>query len=136
MPNQIPLDPVLPPEFDNTDNEARSKEELDAWWDHPFGRTREDGKIEVRCLNGGAWDRSTFLGIADTYNDACALADEKQREWVELRGKPASLLDQPPRLVIPPQRPDHPWTTLKTFASTEEMQAYLTAQRSSPSTPS
>ncbi|MCP2223570.1 hypothetical protein M2226_009267 [Bradyrhizobium elkanii] len=59
MPSRIPLDPKLPKAFDATPNEARSKTQLDQWWDRPYGLTRPDGRIEVRCLNGGAWDRST-----------------------------------------------------------------------------
>ncbi len=55
MPNRIPLDPVLPKNFDCTPNEKRSKAQLDAWWDHPYGVTQPDGKIVVYCLNGGAW---------------------------------------------------------------------------------
>lgn len=39
MPNRIPLDPVLPKNFDCTPNEKRSKAQLDAWWDHPYGVT-------------------------------------------------------------------------------------------------
>lgn len=75
MPSRIPLDPKLPKAFDATPNEARSKAQLDQWWDRPYGLTRPDGRIEVRCLNGGAWDRSTHLGIADDYDAACALAE-------------------------------------------------------------
>ncbi|EPF3440900.1 DNA-binding protein, partial [Escherichia coli] len=39
MPNCIPLNPVLPKNFDDTPNEKRSKSQLDAWWDHPYGIT-------------------------------------------------------------------------------------------------
>ena len=78
MPNRIPLDPKLPKTFDATPNEARSKAQLDQWWDRPYGLTRPDGRIEVRCLNGGAWDRSTHFGFADDYDAACALAEAKQ----------------------------------------------------------
>lgn len=57
MPSRIPLDSKLPKAFDATPNEARSKAQLDQWWDRRYGLTRPDGRIEVRCLNGGAWDR-------------------------------------------------------------------------------
>jgi len=53
-----------------------------------------DGRIEVRCLNGGAWDRSTHLGIADGYDAACALAEAKQAEWLRFRERPCVLLDE------------------------------------------
>ncbi len=35
MPSRIPLDPKLPKAFDATPNEARSKAQLDQWWDRP-----------------------------------------------------------------------------------------------------
>ncbi|CAM5289122.1 hypothetical protein ATER59S_00509 [Aquamicrobium terrae] len=78
MPNRIPLDPKLPKAFNATPNDARSKAQLDQWWDRPYGLTLSDGRIEVRCLNGGAWDRSTHLGVAENYDVACALAESKQ----------------------------------------------------------
>ncbi|SFC82877.1 hypothetical protein SAMN05428997_11247 [Bosea sp. CRIB-10] len=81
MPNRIPLDPKLPKAFDATANEDRSKAQLDQWWDRPYGVTRADGRIDVRCLNGGTWDRSTYLGTAADYDAACALAEAKQAEW-------------------------------------------------------
>lgn len=42
MPARIPLDPVLPKNFDCTPNEKRSKAQLDVWWDHPYGVTQPD----------------------------------------------------------------------------------------------
>lgn len=33
MPSQLPLDPKLPANFDDTPNSERSKEQLDEWWD-------------------------------------------------------------------------------------------------------
>lgn len=92
MPNQIPLDPKLPKAFDSTANDARSKAQLDEWWDHPYAITASDGRIEVRCLNGGAWDRSTRLGIADDYDAACALAEAKQAEWLRFREPPSAFV--------------------------------------------
>lgn len=107
MPNRIPLDPALRANFDQTSNAVRSKAELDAWWDHPFGRTLPDGRIEVRCLNGGAHDRSSSLGIADTYEAACVLAEAKQAEWVSMREQPvATFLEGKIFMVRSPQRPD------------------------------
>ncbi|MCZ8963440.1 DNA-binding protein (plasmid) [Escherichia albertii] len=78
MSNRIPLDPVLPENFDDIPNDERDKAQLDAWWDHPYGITQPDGKIIVRCLNGGAWDRSSVLGVADNYDEACELAEKEQ----------------------------------------------------------
>jgi len=127
MPNQIPLDPILPEHFFDLRNEDRSKEELDAWWDHPFGQTRGDGTIDVRCLNGGAWDRPTWLGQAATYDEACELAAEKQGAWVKRRAQPTPLLDTPPKLIRIAQRPDRSATVLKEFESMEALSAYVAA---------
>jgi len=81
----VPINPVLPPNFDITPNDARSDRSR-AWWDVPFvvichaehpefvehwkGNTRYD----VRCLDGGAWDRSTCWGMFRTIEEAVALA--------------------------------------------------------------
>src|SRR5690348_9693118 len=89
MPSRIPLDPKLPDAFDYTPNEERSKEELDEWWDKPFGVTMEDGRIDVRCLNGGAWDRPTHLGVAEDYEAACALAEKEMWRWNAYRSRPS-----------------------------------------------
>lgn len=121
MYNQIPIDPKLPARFDCTPNEERSKEELDRWWDHPFAVTTPEGKFDVRCLNGGAWDRSTWLGQAETYDDACRLAAAKQAAWAAQRGQPHFLLDDPDiKVVIMPQRPDKETRILGTYATQEE----------------
>lgn len=119
MPNRIPLDPKLPKAFDATPNDSRSKAQLDAWWDHPYGLTLADGRIEVRCLNGGAWDRSTHLGVAEDYDAACALAETKQAEWLKFRERPCVLLDVDQVSVIrQAQRPD---------AEPQHLAAFLTA---------
>ncbi|CAB3753994.1 DNA-binding protein [Paraburkholderia humisilvae] len=125
MPARIPLDPKLPPGFDDTPNEDRTKDELDAWWDHPFGVTRADGRIDVRCLHGGSWDRSTSLGIAEDYDKACALAAEKLAEWLKYRERPTLSLDLKPSVVMMPQRPDEEMRVIATFETTEEAGAYI-----------
>lgn len=125
MPNQIPLDPKLRKDFDNTRNEARSKAELDAWWDHPYGISLPDGRIEVRCLNGGAWDRSTHLGIASSYAEACAIAEVKQAAWVRYRGRPVYYTDEKPTLMLMPQRPDRQMERIIEVSGPEEAAAYL-----------
>ncbi len=81
----IPINPVLPLAFDDTPNDARSDRSL-AWWDQPFiqiyraehpgfvvhwhGNTRYD----LRCLDGGAWDRSTCWGMFGTLAEAVTQA--------------------------------------------------------------
>lgn len=126
MPNRIPLDPKLPKTFDATPNEARSKAQLDAWWDRPYGRTLKDGRVEVRCLNGGAWDRSTHLGIAENYDAACALAEKKQAEWLKFRERPHVEFDVDQILVIrQPQRPDEAPQQLAVFPTAELAADYI-----------
>ncbi|MCK1724969.1 hypothetical protein [Bradyrhizobium sp. 142] len=128
MPNRIPLDPSLPKAFNATPNEARSRAQLDEWWDHPYGITLSDGRIEVRCLNGGAWDRSTHLGVADNYDAACALAEAKQAEWLKFRERPTVLLDGDQVLVTRMgQRPDESPQQLAAFPSPEAANEYLRA---------
>ncbi|MFI8704597.1 DNA-binding protein [Citrobacter braakii] len=129
MPNCIPLDPKLPANFDNTRNEDRSKAQLDVWWDHPYGITQSDGRIFVRCLNGGAWDRSSFLGEANTYEEACLLAEAKQARWVATRAQPIFQFSiEPPFVLIRhPQRPDHEATLVGEFDTMEEMNEFSKA---------
>ncbi|EDN2416872.1 DNA-binding protein [Salmonella enterica] len=129
MPNCIPLNPKLPANFDITPNEERSKAQLDAWWDHPYCVTY-NGKFLVYCLNGGAWDRPTMLGQADTYDEACELAEEKQAKWVKTRAQPTFLYStEPPFILIrQPQRPDHQQVIVGEFATIEEMNLFSLAQ--------
>ncbi|MER9056947.1 hypothetical protein [Mesorhizobium sp. M0910] len=128
MPNWIPLDPKLPKTFDATPNEERTKAQLDAWWDRPYGITLGNGRIEIRCLNGGAWDRSTHLGVADNYDAACALAEAKQAEWLKFREHPSVCLDDDQVLVIrAAQRPDEAPQQLATFPSTRAASDYVRA---------
>lgn len=126
MPNPIPLDPKLPKAFDATPNEARSKAQLDQWWDRPYGITLSDGRVEVRCLNGGGWDRSTHLGVADNYDAACALAEAKQAEWRRCRERPTLLIDDGHFIVYrAPQRPDQAPKHLAVFPTAEAASEYL-----------
>ncbi|MDQ0304924.1 hypothetical protein [Ancylobacter polymorphus] len=128
MPNQIPLDPKLPKAFDSTANDARSKAQLDEWWDHPYAITASDGRIEVRCLNGGAWDRSTRLGIADDYDATCALAEAKQAEWLRFRERPVLSFDDGRVVVMrAAQRPDEEPERLAEFPTPEAASEYLRA---------
>ena len=95
----LPLDPELPAGFDDRANEDRSKEELDRWWDSPFALTRNDGTFEVRCLDGGAWDRSVWYGHAATLDEARALARTKLAAWKTVRDRPLMVLDDDSGLV-------------------------------------
>lgn len=75
------VDPVLPKRFDDTPNEDRSPRSM-AWWNVPFivaccyddatFRKAWPGGVryDVRCLDGGAWDRSTWWGSFSTLDEA------------------------------------------------------------------
>ncbi|WP_454740318.1 glyoxalase superfamily protein [Cupriavidus necator] len=89
----LPVDPKLRPGFDSTPNDERNEEEILAWWDRPYALTLPDGSLEVRCLDGGAWDRSTWYGVAPDMASAMKLADEKLARWRKARGRPSSMLD-------------------------------------------
>lgn len=130
MPNQIPINPTLPKNFDITPNEKRSKAQLDAWWDHPYC-VESDGKYHVYCLNGGAWDRPTFLGQTDTYDDACELAERRQAEWVQRRSEPIFFhsFEPPFQMIRQPQRPDQDATLVVEFNTMDELNAYSKANQ-------
>lgn len=105
--DDMPVDPALPPDFDNTPNEERSTADLDTWWDRPFAQTRSDGTLDVRCLDGGAWDRATFYGTADTLEAARLLAKTKLANWQKSRSAPTVFLSGSAiQLIRMPQRPD------------------------------
>jgi hypothetical protein len=128
LPNRIPLDPKLPKHFDQTSNEDRTKDQLDAWWDHPYGVTLDNGQIDVRCLNGGAWDRSTHFGQVDTYEEACELAERAQARYLKFRERPTLRMDGPPTLptlVILAQRPDQDERIVKSFETPQEAGDYM-----------
>ena len=114
----IKVNPILRPDFDNTPNEDRTQKELNEYWNKPYiiidtlhqepfiehvTRMNELGyyeleteeafnlrqkesrdifyscfpdgfKYQVRCLDGGAWDRSTMKGNFNTFNEALEFA--------------------------------------------------------------
>lgn len=128
MPNRIPLDPKLPTRFYDTPNEERSKAQLDAWWDHPYGILREDGEIDVYCLNGGAWDRPTWLGRAADRDQADKVAEVRQAKWLRFRNRPtllASGAGAKQKVVLLPQRPDEDMRVLAEFDEFQEAAAYM-----------
>jgi hypothetical protein len=105
----LPVDPALPPNFDSTANERRSKAELDSWWLRPFAQTRPDGGLDVRCLDGGAWDRATYYGTAKDLNEAREIARTKLDAWQAVRDRPAAMLGESVfLLVLEPNRPGMP----------------------------
>ncbi|EWS66621.1 hypothetical protein Y695_00029 [Hydrogenophaga sp. T4] len=106
-PFDLPVDPPLRKFFDQTPNEERSQHELDTWWDRPYAVTCPDGHFEVRCLDGGAWDRSTCYGAADTIDEARVLAQRKLKAWQSLSSGPTAMLlgDGQAQAVVMPRRP-------------------------------
>lgn len=73
------VDPVLPKNFYFCPNEERDALQLAQWWGRPYAESREDGHLNVWCLDGGCWDRPTWWGEADNYQAAMQLA---VREWL------------------------------------------------------
>lgn len=95
-PDDIPLDPILPEDFDSTPNDERPESHRE-WWNRPYISTNtwdsmkgphsteehraswfaawpSGTRFDVRCLDGGAWDRSTSWGSFATLEDAVACA--------------------------------------------------------------
>lgn len=125
----LPIDPVLPRHFDDTPNEQRSKKELALWWDRPFAQTRPDGTLLVRCLDGGAWDRSTNYGIAASATEALELAGRKLSEWKRSRERPIPYVRADGRLdlIREPQRPDLDHTVLLENVTAEDIADWIKA---------
>lgn len=82
----VPVDPVLPKMFHCTPNDERPASHQKFWF-VPFITTESmpsfpDGiRYTVQCLNGGAWDRPTFLGIFSNLEDAvkCAMNESNEK---------------------------------------------------------
>lgn len=113
----LPIDPELPPGFDDTPNDDRSDAEIERWWMRPFARKLGDGRYEVRCLDGGAWDRSTWYGIADDLEGARSLAKAKLAKWRSFMDTPVLTLDRESRcsLTVDSLRPGFPRAVLASF---------------------
>ncbi len=71
---RIPVNPRLPKSFDSTPNNERSEAQIRRWWCLPFVVGKDDN-WSVRCLDGGAWDRSTWHGSWKTEEAAVAYAE-------------------------------------------------------------
>lgn len=65
----IIVNPTLRDGFDNTDNEQRDSLEWDDWYCLTYV-VGEGDNWQIRCLDGGAWDRSTLRGFSGTMNGA------------------------------------------------------------------
>jgi len=133
--DDLPVDPPLPRKFDDTPNEERSKKELDRWWLRPFARTNSDGSYEVRCLDGGAWDRSTWYGVAKDLPAARELARAKLARWNEFRDRPMQLGtgESVVMLALTEDRPGLPMAILDVVAHDKWDQAAARWQALTPS---
>lgn len=103
----IPLNPCMRSDFDTTPNEHRDPLEVDHWWGVPYITTTSWGDMSqgapaddleerrrrwfeawpegvrycVRCLDGGAWDRSTNMGMVATLDEAISRAVALRAEF-------------------------------------------------------
>jgi hypothetical protein len=126
----LPIDPRLPKGFNSTPNDERSAQEIAKWWDRPFALSRPDGSFDVRCLDGGAWDRSTWYGNAKNIHEAVELAARKLAAWKNFRGAPVVMLDDD-RVIVArmEQRPGEGITELGVFRSTNEASEFAKTLR-------
>lgn len=106
-----PVNPALPAGFDGTPNEQRPESHL-LWWGRPYvvtyswaqmatlGSSAADRdkwysawpsgtRYDVRCLDGGSWDRSTWWGSFSTLAAALDEAAARDTRPAEAR-KPAA----------------------------------------------
>lgn len=76
----IPVNPSLPTDFDCIEHEERSSLEIQHWWGRPFivsDTYSGETTWTVRCLNGGAWDRSSGIAFG-LESKAAALCKAEQ----------------------------------------------------------
>lgn len=71
----IPVNPQLPNSFHNTPNAKRPEAEVRQWWCLPYVVGAGDC-WSVYCLDGGAWDRSTWHTDRPTQAEAVKYAEE------------------------------------------------------------
>ncbi len=120
-PMDLPMDPELPPDFYNTPNEDRPESEIADWWERPYACSREDGSFEVCCLDGGAWDRPTFYGIAPDIPAACELARSKLERWRRMAATPVLMIGQSTySMVLMSQKPGTEPLVLAELPTAEE----------------
>ena len=74
------VNPCQRPDFDNTPNEIRETAELDDWWDRPYILAEASDKFTVRCLDGGAHDRSTWIDESTTLEGAVHAAKQRVQQ--------------------------------------------------------
>lgn len=91
--DNVPINPRLPEDFGCTPNQARPPRHL-AWWNVPYIEVcmsheplftqhwKGPARYDVRCLDGGAWDRPALWGAFGTLVEAsrCAAAGPSWRQ--------------------------------------------------------
>lgn len=88
----IPVNPDLPKNFEQCDNGLRPPSHA-VWWYRPFIISYDidhpdfpEGKrYFVRCLDGGAWDRSTNHGLFYTLESALQAARNLSESYADRR---------------------------------------------------
>lgn len=88
---RISVNPKLRANFDSTPNGDRSDTEMRRWWNNPFVESHGD-RFDVRCLDGGAWDRATWHGSYDNLEDALRHAKTLKESLSNHRFKGAWIL--------------------------------------------
>lgn len=68
------VNPNMPQGFDDTPNDERPFEHM-VWWQRPFIEG-EEGKWSVRILDGGAWDRSSWVSDHKELDEAIQACQE------------------------------------------------------------
>jgi hypothetical protein len=131
---KIPINPRLPKNFDDTANELRPKSH-NRWWFRPFIRTYDGGykpgddyyekwleawptgiRYDVRCLDGGAWDRTTGHGQFATLEEALKVASDLAKSY-ETEREDARLLFKNNPDAEPPEYP--PMKKVNVFTLTD-----------------
>ena len=94
----VAINPELPANFSSTANETRPPRHRQ-WWDVPYIEVYHDDhpqfvqhwkgntRYDVRCLDGGAWDRPTCWGMFSTLEEALACCG-KGPSWMQINAKP------------------------------------------------
>ena len=68
--DDVLINPLLPDDFDSAPMDARTEDDMDKWYNLPFVQSQDNGIYTVRCLDGGAWDRSSLKGGFDSMEQA------------------------------------------------------------------
>lgn len=74
------INPVLPKLFDYTPHDERPASQA-KWWYRPYIVLEPTAipPYDVRCLDGGCWDRTTWWGAFETLEEALAYAKDRAR---------------------------------------------------------